>query len=74
MSFINMFQGGTKSNRNYFEIFKSSLQILILEGVGQIFCSDHILVKATSTADDAKINAEEEKFKVICFLMRSGIV
>ena len=69
--FIKMRQGVNDYNSNYLEWFKSYLQTLILAVSGHIICSDDTVEKLPSTATNDIIEAEENKFKAIWFIMHS---
>ena len=52
--------------------FNSKLENMILAGGGNILCSPQILGIDMVSCTPMEINAEKERFKAMCFILRAG--
>ena len=66
-----MNQGQSESDDDYLKRFNSRVKNLELSGGAHISCSPKTLGKDISLASPEEIEAESERFRAICFLLRS---
>ena len=60
-----------ESDDDYLNKFNSRLENIFLAGGGHILCSPQILGKYMASCTTVEIDAEKERFKAMCFILRA---
>ena len=69
--FITTRQGQSESDDDYLNKFNSILENIILAGGGHIMCIPQILGKDMASCTTVEIDAQKERFKAMCFILRA---